>query len=298
MLDPKLRTLLTVVDCQNFTRAAEELSLTQPAVSHHINQLEAECGATLFIRKKGSLKLTTEGEIVVKYARRIDALYEKLKADLTDSGRQITTLHVGITHTSESNLIAEALAKISEYQKVKITITADTINNLYDKLSNYELDLVIAEGKTNDPTFSSLAVDTDYLVCVVSPEHPLAHNAMITLSQLRHQKMILRLPSSATRILFDSTLQSMGDSLDNYNIIMEVDNIATIKDLIRKNFGVSVLAQSTCADELRKKKLVALPIENLSMVRETRIIYNRDFNNHEFLQNILKTYQETRRRHQ
>ena len=98
MLDPKLRTLLMVVDCQNFTRAAEELSLTQPAVSHHINQLEAECGATLFIRKKGSLKLTTEGEIVVKYARRIDALYEKLKADLTDSGRQITTLHVGITH--------------------------------------------------------------------------------------------------------------------------------------------------------------------------------------------------------
>ena len=79
---------------------------------------------------------------------------------------------------------------------------------------------------------------------------------------------------------------------------MEVDNIATIKDLIRKNFGVSVLAQSTCADELRKKKLVALPIENLSMVRETRIIYNRDFNNHEFLQNILKIYQDTRRRHQ
>ena len=141
-------------------------------------------------------------------------------------------------------------------------------------------------------------MDTDYLVCVVSPEHPLAHNAMITLSQLRQQKMILRLPSSATRMLFDSTLQSMGDSLDNYNIIMEVDNIATIKDLIRKNFGVSVLAQSTCADELRKKKLVALPIENLSMVRETRIIYNRDFNNHEFLQNILKTYQDTRRRHQ
>ena len=298
MLDPKLRTLLTVVDCQNFTRAAEELSLTQPAVSHHINQLEAECGATIFIRKKGSLKLTIEGEIVVKYARRIDALYEKLKADLTDSGRQITTLHVGITHTSESNLIVEALAKSSEYQKLKITITADTINNLYDKLSNYELDLVIAEGKTNNPAFSSLAVDTDYLVCVVSPEHPLARNAMITLSQLRQQKMILRLPSSATRMLFDSTLQSMGDSLDNYNIIMEVDNIATIKDLIRKNFGVSVLAQSTCADELRKKKLVALPIENLSMVRETRIIYNRDFNNHEFLQNILKIYQDTRRRRQ
>ncbi|MFQ7032750.1 MAG: LysR family transcriptional regulator [Clostridium sp.] len=71
MLGSKIETLLAVAEFQNFTKAAASLSLTQPAVSHHINQLEEELGVTLFIRGKGSLMLTPEGEIVLKYARRI-----------------------------------------------------------------------------------------------------------------------------------------------------------------------------------------------------------------------------------
>ena len=67
MLDVKLETLLVVADCGNFTKAAEILSLTQPAVSHHINQLEKECGARLFLRGKGDFKLTQEGKIAVTY---------------------------------------------------------------------------------------------------------------------------------------------------------------------------------------------------------------------------------------
>ena len=105
--------------------------------------------------------------------------------------------------------------------------------------------------------------------------------------------MILRLPTSATRILFDSTLRSLNDSPENYNIAIEVDNIATIKDLIRKDLGVSVLPKSSCVKELSKGELVALPIENLSMVRETRIVYGKDFAHKEILQTITKVYHET-----
>lgn len=76
---------------------------------------------------------------------------------------------------------------------------------------------------------------------------------------------------------------------------MEVDNIATIKDLVRKNLGVSVLAKSACAKELRKGQLIALPIENFSMVRETRIVYNNDFTNKDVLHDLMRIYQETRR---
>ena len=149
------------------------------------------------------------------------------------------------------------------------------------------------DGNEANRAFSSLILATDFLVCVMSPDHPLSRNAMIPLSQLKQQSLILRLPSSATRILFDSTLRSMNDSPDSYNISIEVNNIATIKDLVRKNLGVSVLPQSACMDELRKGKLVALPIENLSMVRETRIVYNKDFSHPELLQRITKTYLET-----
>ena len=296
MISPKLQTLLAVVDCQNFTKAAQTLSLTQPAVSNHIRLLEQELGITLFIRGKGGLKLTSDGEIVVKYARRMVALYEKMRGDLADKEHQVVTLRVGITHTAESNITAEVLAKCSGLNPgFSITIITDTIKNLYTMLENYELDLAIAEGSTGDTGFCSLVLDTDYLVCVTSPGSSLARSAMVTLDSLRRQRMILRLPSSATRIQFDSTLRSLNDSPENYNIVMEVDNIATIKDLVRKNLGVSVLPKSACAHELRKGQLVALPIENLSMVRETRIVYNKDFTHMDFLQDIMRTYQEALR---
>ena len=78
MLDIKLATLLTVAKEKNFTKAAEKLSLTQPAVSHHIGQLEDELGTRIFVRAKTGLRLTPEGEIVLRYAERLRSLYDKM----------------------------------------------------------------------------------------------------------------------------------------------------------------------------------------------------------------------------
>ena len=275
MLDAKLETLLAVSEYQNFTRAAEALSLTQPAVSHHIALLEQQLGVTLFVRGRGALKLTPEGEIAVRYARRFKALSAKLREELAGADRRATRLRIGITHTSESNLTTEALAKCScTDNRLTMTILTDTIKNLYDMLDSYEIDLAIVEGGQHREGMRSLMLDTDYLVCAMSNENPLSRNAMVTLNELKRERMILRLPSSATRAL-------------------EVDNIATIKDLVRKNLGVSILPRSACMDELRKGKIAALPIENLSMVRETRLIYKDDFTHMDILQEITKTYQET-----
>lgn len=299
MLSTRTKTLIAVADYRNFTKAASALCLTQPAVSHHISQLEDELGVSLFIRKKNGLELTPEGEIVVRYARRMSVLYNKLRKELTDIEKQPAKLCVGITHTAESNLTTEALARCSsEADGFSIMVVTDTINNLYNRLENYELDLAIVEGTGSPQSFSSLVLNTDFLVCVMSSENHLSGNAMITLSELRNEPMILRLPSSATRIQFDSELRNLGDAPENYNIILEVDNIATIKDLVKKNLGISVLPQSACQKEIRKGNLIALPIENLNMARETRIVYNKDFSRMDILQTITAAYRETVRRYQ
>ena len=299
MLSTRTKTLIAVADYRNFTKAASALCLTQPAVSHHISQLEDELGVSLFIRKKNGLELTPEGEIVVRYARRMNVLYNKLRKELTDIEKQPAKLCVGITHTAESNLTTEALARCSsEADGFSIMVVTDTINNLYNRLENYELDLAIVEGTGSPQSFSSLVLNTDFLVCVMSSENHLSGNAMITLSELRNEPMILRLPSSATRIQFDSELRNLGDAPENYNIILEVDNIATIKDLVKKNLGISVLPQSACQKEIRKGNLIVLPIENLSMARETRIVYNKDFSRMDILQTITAAYRETVRRYQ
>ena len=291
MLETKLEALIAVAEEKNFTKAAQKLSLTQPAVSHLIRQFEKDLNTTLFIRKKGNILPTQQGEIAITYARRFKALYEKMLHELSDAERHISSIRIGLTHTSESNMITEALGKFSSKNDgLKITVITNTIKNLYDMLENYELDLAIVDGKPSNPDLYSLMLDTDYLVCIVAPSHPLAKQSMVTLHELKKEQMILRLPTSSTRTLFESSLESMNESIEEFNIILEVDNIATIKDLVRKELGISILAKSACMDELKKGKLAAMPIENLSMVRQTNIIYNRYFNHVGLLKEIVKTY--------
>ncbi len=294
MLDTKLDTLLAVAETKNFTKAGELLSLTQPAVSHHISLLEQELGVRLFVRGKGDIRPTPEGEATIRYAKRFKAIYQKLQQELSDSQRNLTRLRIGLTHTAESNIISEVLAKYSNQNSgVSITLLTDTIKNLYEKLENYELDLAVSNGRAHNPDLCSLMLDTDYLVCVMSNNNPLSDHSMVTLNELKRERMILRLPTSSTRMLFESTLESLGESIHSYEVILEVDNIATIKDLIRKDLGISILAKSACMDDLRKGKLTALPIENLSMVRETNLVYHRDFAHTEVLRELTRLYQET-----
>lgn len=293
MLDPRLDTLLLVAEKRNFTRAAQALSLTQPAVSHHISQLEQELGVRLFVRGNGDLILTPEGETVLRYVRRMKALEKKMAEELQEAGRRLTRLRIGITHTAESSIVAEVLARYTnENPGISITIVTDNINNLYDMLENFELDLAVVEGRSTRPELSALMLDTDYLVCVLANTHPLSHSSMITLDEIRQEKLILRLPNSETRVRFESALAAIGESIADFQVILEVDNVATIKDLIRKNLGISILARSACMDELRKGKLTALPIENLSMTRETNLVYHRDFAHKETLQDILALYKK------
>ncbi|NLY98116.1 MAG: LysR family transcriptional regulator [Clostridiaceae bacterium] len=291
MIDIRLYTLLEVVKFNSYTRAAEHLSLTQPAVTQHIKQLEKELNIKIFSRVGKELKLTKEGNIVLQYARRNIALYERMKQNLLDEQRHVRRLTVGITHTAESNAVAEVLGRYSAQNPgTTITIITDSIKNLYNMLQNYEIDIAVVEGKIQDPGINSLLLDTDSLVLVVSNNNPLAKKSMVTINELKKQPLILRRPSSGTRNLFTAHLESNNMSLNDFNVILEVDNIATIKDLIRRDIRVSILARSACLDELKKGKITVLPIENLSMIREINILYHRDFKHVDILESIIKEY--------
>ena len=291
MIAQQTTTLLTVAELGSFTRAAETLSLTQPAVSQQVAAVENEFGAKIFIRGRGDLRVTPEGEIILRYARRMKALDAELRAALSDHARRLTRLRIGITHTAESGLITEVIARLGrENEGMIITIITDTIKNLYTKLEDYELDLVIADNRPTGRELRSMLLDTDHLLCVMSPEHPLARRAMVTIPELRREKLLLRLPSSATRVLFESHLEAIGESIDSFSVLLELDSVPALKDLIRKNLGISILPRSSCADELSKGKLAALPIENLGMIRETNLVCRRDFDCDAVMRRLMEIY--------
>ena len=172
--------------------AAKKLNLTQPAISQHIRQLETELNIKIFNRVGAELKITPEGEILVKYARRIVSMYADLESRLKDLKRHSKTLTIGITHTAESNIVAEVLASYSLSNKgTKIKIISDTIKNLYDKLSTYEIDFAFVEGKVTEKKYSSILLDTDHLVAVMNLNNPLAKNKIVDINDLKKEKMMV-----------------------------------------------------------------------------------------------------------
>lgn len=290
MLDQKLKTLLAVAEEKSFTKASLKLSLTQPAVSHQIQLLEEEYNVKIINRGKKEITLTREGEVIVNFAKKFKAMEEQMIGELHNLSIKIK---MGITHTAESNAITEIVARFTKLNpNVSIIIITDTTPNLYKMVENYELDFAWVDSKITEANINWFPLDTDYLVCVLNNDNHLTKKEVITLNDLKKERLILRLKSSTTRKIFEASLEAINDSINNYNVVLEVDNIATIKDLIRKDFGISILSKSACMDEVTKKKLTILPIKDLSMERQNYVIYSNFSNNLSIIEQIVKSYRD------
>lgn len=295
MIDPKMRSLIWVVEEGGYTRAARALHLTQPAVSHHIRQLEAEYGLAIFRTDRKELLLTPEGEVLVKYARRALALERAARQAIEDSRRSLQRLTVGLTPTAGEYLMPQVLALYSqEHPETHINIITDSINNLYSRMDAYELDLAVVEGALPGGKFCSVLLDTDYLCLIVSPQHPFARRQSVRTAELKAERMVMRTAKAGTRALFDSYLQSQGESVQNFNVVMELDNVTMIKELVGQNLGVSIIAKSACRAEERAGQLVAVPIENASMSRNIHLIYHGDMKHPEVLEALRGLYNRIR----
>lgn len=297
MIDTRLCSLLKILETGSYTKAAQALSLSQPAVSQHIRQLEESFGVKVFERRNNRLTLTREGELIASYARRMMALYVNLEQELKNEREQVRSLTIGITHSAESSTIAEALAAYARaYDGLSIRVITNTTDKLFQMLRSYELDFAFMEGAASDPELDSMILDTDSLVLALSPEHPLSRQNSVSIGQLQKEKLILRLPNSNTRALFEASLESQNLSIDDFNIIMEIDSVAAIRDLVRRDFGVSVLAKSACMDDVRKGRLNVLPVEGLSMVRQINVVYSKQFQHPEILHGIVAQYNDIQAR--
>ena len=130
----------------------------------------------------------------------------------------------------------------------------------------------------------------DYLCVIMSPEHRLAGRSSITLDELKKESLILRREEAGTRRLFESALTGHLESIRNFDVRLEMDNITTIKELVAENLGVTIMAHSACREELAAGRLVAVRIEGIRMIREINILCRDDFDHPELLEEIKKIY--------
>jgi DNA-binding transcriptional LysR family regulator len=291
MIDVKTFTLLAFSENKNFSKTAVSLHMSQPNVSYQIGALEKEYGIKIYRNEQGKISITKEGYILAKYAKRLIEQDSNARQALKNFSRDVSSIVVGITPTAEETMVPQIFAKYSSlHPNVHIKIISSDIRNIYDMMRDFSIDLAIVEGQIHDPNYKSLLIDTDFLCLAVAPENKLADKQIVTIDELKHENLILRLPNSGTRILFESTLLANRETLDNFNVTMEIDNINTIKELVESNYGVSVIANSYCLEEAHKKKLILIPIEKMSMVREINLIYHNDFTNMQLLSDIQQIY--------
>ncbi|MCB7317381.1 LysR family transcriptional regulator [Lacrimispora sp. 210928-DFI.3.58] len=291
MFDGKASTLLAVVETGSYTKAAQKMNLTQPAVSHQIRLLESEFDIKLFYRAKNKLKLTPQGKILVQYARRAAAVYANACQAIEDSKTETSHLNVGITPTAGETIIPQVLATLcNENPGIHINICMNTIQKIYTRLKAYELDFAVVEGAVPSNDIISTALDTDYLCLAVSPIHRLARARTVSLEDIRHEKLILRTRSAGTRQLFEKHLTARGMDLSEFNVMMELDNVAMIKELVSMDLGITIIAKSACRDECAGGRLAAIPIENSSMVRQIDIVYLKDFMHMEVIETMREIY--------
>ena len=129
------------------------------------------------------------------------------------------------------------------------------------------------------------------MVLIVGNDNPLNKKKIITINELKKEKLILRLPNSDSRKRFEIALHNLNLNLNDFNICLELDSIGVIKNLVENNYGVSIIAKSSCLDDVKKNRFKMLNVENLSMIREINLIYHHDFEHIDFINDLIELYQ-------
>ena len=291
MIDPKLNTLLCVVKEGSYTKAADALALSQPAVSYHLRQLEEELNIKIFYRNQKKLTLTPEGEVLIKYARRLEAICDSARRALNDVKQQLRHFTVGITPSCGEALIGRVFSSYcSAHPHTNISIVTDTMEQLCDRLGSYELDFAIVDGSVSLKHCHTELLDLDYLCVVMSPKHALAKRTAITLQELKAESLILRREDAGTRRLFESSLTGHMENIRNFDVRLEMDNINAIKELVAANLGVTIIAHSACREDEQAGRLAVVPLEKPGMVRRINMVHHQDFSHPEILEELRRLY--------
>lgn len=289
MIDDKLKTIVILDELKNFTNTAHACNISQPAVSQHVKALETYYNITIFKRVDKNLITTPEGEILIKHAKKLIALNKNLEKELKSNVIGEYILDIGITLTASDYFIPEILTVFKiKYPKMRFTFHTDLVNNIFNRLRLNELDFAIIDGSPDNRSFDSHLLAIDELILIFSKDHEFNQYESVSIDDLKERRMILRNKEANSRILFENHLSSQSEHINNFNVILEIENNALIRHLVRDNHGISIMPKSVCRDDLINGNLKSIPIKRLNMERGIYLITRKNEKENEIIKSILK----------
>jgi DNA-binding transcriptional LysR family regulator len=276
MADRRLQVFHAVAKHLSFTKAAEALFMTQPAVTFQIKQLEEHFDARLFERGHGQISLTESGRVVFDYAERILNLSAELDARLKDmTGRIAGPLLIGASMTIAEYLLPQVLGEFNgRYPGVTPRLLVANSETIQNQVAEHSLDIGFIEGDSLLPSLVTEIVCEDELLVVCAPSHPLAKQRSIAPGLLVQHAYISREPGSGTREVSDNYLQKAGLAVDALQPAMELGSPEALKGLVATGRGFAIMSRATVSKETQMGMLVGIPLAP-RLVRNLALVYSK-----------------------
>ena len=274
MADRRLQVFYTVGKQLSFTKAAELLYMTQPAVTFQVKQLEEHFNTRLFERSHGRISLTPAGELVMGYADRILSLAVELDARVGEMTGQVAgPIMIGASTTIAEYQLPKILGEFKQrYPQVQARLTVANSETIEGKVADHTLDVGLIESPSHDPSLSTYACCDDELVMICAPQHALAGKCVVTPKQLAEQPYVSREQGSGTREVIDQYFRDNGINPDDLHIEMELGSREAIKGAVEAGLGIAILSASTITKEIKLGDLVALRLDP-PLFRELSLVY-------------------------
>ena len=260
MADRRLQVFHTVAKQLSFTKAAELLFMTQPAVTFQVKQLEEHFNTRLFERSHGKISLTPAGELALDYAERILGMTGEMEARISELTGQVSgPLLIGASTTIAEYMLPRLLGDFKQrHPETQARLTVANSETIENKVADHTLDLALIESPSHHPNLITKVCCEDELVMICAPNSELAKLRSVTPSQVASHPYISRESGSGTRECIDDFLRLNGVSLDEVNLVMELGSREAIKGAVAAGLGVAVVSSTTIVKELKLGELVAV----------------------------------------
>ena len=266
-----LQVFLTVATEKSFSRAAEKLLRTQPAVSLAVQRLEQELGEKLIDRSGKELVLTDAGSTVIEYARRFQSLQQELDNSLAElRDNSAGRLVIGANESATLYLLRHIERYRELYPKVKVTVRRSLSSRIPNELLDGNLELGVISYDPSDERLKSKVIYSDSLAFVVSPKHRLAHRKTVSIEELGSETFIAHNVVSPYREVVIRTFRERKVPL---GIDVEMPTIDTIRKLVQNNLGVAFLPRMCVEQEIEQKTLREVRVKEMHLERKIRLVY-------------------------
>jgi DNA-binding transcriptional LysR family regulator len=272
----QLRIFHSAARLLNFTRAAEELHLTQPGISKHLKELEEHYGTRLFDRLGRKVVLTQAGEVLLEATVRIFNTLEDTKTRIDEiSGLASGKLSIGAERTIATYLLPDKLVQFRQhYPAIEIRVETAFSTQIIEKVLDNTLELGLVGQYSNSPKLSIKTFMTGELVLVVSPQHRWAkRKTAVHLEELTGQTMLLSDRGASTWRLVEGLMNQNGIQLEN---TIELGTSEGVKRAVAANLGVSLLSNHVLEHELKDGEIIAVPLAGGGPSRQLYLIHHKD----------------------